>query len=86
MPLGFTAEFVERDQLDLGDPGEVRPPVVAMRPRVVINAGAYTAVDQAETEREAAFAINRDGPAALAEACHEIGAALIHFSEDISGH
>ena len=81
-PAALAAEFVERDRLDLGHPAEVRPAVVAMRPRIVINAGAYTAVDQAEAEREAAFAINRDGPAALAEACREIGAALIHFSTD----
>ncbi|HXP06367.1 MAG TPA: dTDP-4-dehydrorhamnose reductase [Stellaceae bacterium] len=81
-PAGFAPEFVERDQLDLGNPDEVKPAVVAMRPRIVINAGAYTAVDQAESERDAAFAVNRDGPAALAEACREVGAALIHFSTD----
>ena len=81
-PVGLATEFVERDQLDLGNPNEVKPAVVAMRPRIVINAGAYTAVDQAETERDMAFAVNRDGPAALAEACREIGAALIHFSTD----
>ena len=81
-PAGLAAEFAERDQLDLGHPDQVRPAVVAMRPRIVINAGAYTAVDQAESERDAAFAVNRDGPAAIAEACREIGAALIHFSTD----
>ncbi len=81
-PLGLAAEFVERDQFDLGNPDEVKRAVVAVRPRIVINAGAYTAVDQAESERDAAFAINRDGPAALAGACREIGAALVHFSTD----
>jgi dTDP-4-dehydrorhamnose reductase len=81
-PANVITQFVERDRLDLARPADLKPAVVAMRPRVVINAGAYTAVDQAETEREAAFAINRDGPAALAEACAEIGAALIHFSTD----
>ena len=81
-PAGLATQFVERDRLDLARPADVKPAVVAMRPRIVINAGAYTAVDQAETERDAAFAINRDGPAALAEACREIGAALIHFSTD----
>ncbi|HEV2187532.1 MAG TPA: dTDP-4-dehydrorhamnose reductase [Stellaceae bacterium] len=81
-PTGLAAQFVERDRLDLGRPDEVGPAVVAMRPRIVINAGAYTAVDQAESEREAAFAINRDGPAALAEACRKIGAVLVHFSTD----
>jgi dTDP-4-dehydrorhamnose reductase len=81
-PAGLAAEFVEREQLDLSRPAEVRAAVAAMRPSIVINAGAYTAVDQAEAERDAAFAVNRDGPAALAEACREIGAALIHFSTD----
>jgi dTDP-4-dehydrorhamnose reductase len=81
-PTGLAAEFVERDQLDLGHPAKVGPAIAAMWPRIVINAGAYTAVDQAEAERDAAFAVNRDGPAALAEACREIGAALIHFSTD----
>jgi dTDP-4-dehydrorhamnose reductase len=81
-PVGLTTEFVERNQLDLGRPDTVKPMVVAIRPRIVINAGAYTAVDQAEIEREVAFANNRDGPAALAEACREIDAALIHFSTD----
>jgi dTDP-4-dehydrorhamnose reductase len=81
-PASLAPEFVERDQLDLGQPADVTAAVAAMRPRLVINAGAYTAVDQAETERVAAFAVNRDGPAALAEVCREIGAALIHFSTD----
>jgi dTDP-4-dehydrorhamnose reductase len=81
-PSGLAAEFVERDQLDLGNPDDVKRAVVAIRPRIVINAAAYTAVDQAEAERETAFAINRDGPAALAGACRRIGAALIHFSTD----
>ena len=81
-PAGLATQFVERDRLDLARPAEVKAAVAAMRPRLVINAGAYTAVDQAETERETAFAINRDGPAALAEACRELGAALIHFSTD----
>jgi dTDP-4-dehydrorhamnose reductase len=81
-PASLAPEFVERDQLDLGQPADVTAAVAAICPRLVINAGAYTAVDQAETERVAAFAVNRDGPAALAEACREIGAALIHFSTD----
>ena len=81
-PVSLMPQFVERDQLDLARPADLKPAVIAMRPGIVINAGAYTAVDQAETEPEAAFAINCDGPAALAEACREIGAALIHFSTD----
>ena len=63
-------------------PDEVRDIVVAARPDIVVNAAAYTAVDAAESERDLAFAINRDGPAALAEACREIGAAMVHYSTD----
>jgi len=81
-PAGLCAQFVERDEVDLADPPAVGAAIAAARPDIVINAGAYTAVDQAETERDIAFAINRDGPAALAQACCEIGAALIHFSTD----
>jgi dTDP-4-dehydrorhamnose reductase len=49
---------------------------------VVINAAAYTAVDDAETDRERAFAINADGPGQLAAAAHRLGLGLIHVSTD----
>ena len=49
---------------------------------LVINAAAYTAVDKAETERDAAFAINRDGAANLARACRARGVRLLHVSTD----
>ena len=48
----------------------------------VINAAAYTKVDQAETERDEAFAINSLGPKNVAEACRELGQKLIHVSTD----
>ena len=81
-PGRLAPEFVERDRLDLANPEVVRRVVAEVRPRIVINAAAYTAVDAAESDKAAAFAVNRDGPAALAEACAELGAALIHFSTD----
>ena len=52
------------------------------RPAVVVNAAAYTRVDQAESEPDAAFTVNRDGARHVAEACREAGAALIHLSTD----
>ncbi len=52
------------------------------RPDVVINTAAYTAVDKAETDVEAAFALNRDGAARLAEAAAQRGVPLIHLSTD----
>ncbi len=71
-----------RDELDLGKPATLRTKVMGMRPDLLINAAAYTAVDEAEREPDAAFALNRDGPAALAEAVAEIGVPLIHLSSD----
>lgn len=71
-----------RPDIDLADPASVKAAITAHRPDIVINAAAYTAVDKAESEPDAAFALNRDGPAAAAEAAHEIGAAFIHLSTD----
>jgi dTDP-4-dehydrorhamnose reductase len=51
-------------------------------PGLLINCAAYTAVDKAESEQEAAFAANRDGPANLAEVCEKLGVPLIHISTD----
>lgn len=85
--LKASAGYVEalalgRPELDLTDAGSVRAAITAHRPDVVINAAAYTAVDKAESEPDAAFALNRDGPAAAAKAAHDIGAAFIHLSTD----
>lgn len=71
-----------RPDIDLTDPKSVTAAIAAHRPDIVINAAAYTAVDKAESEPDAAFALNRDGPAAAAKAAHEIGAAFIHLSTD----
>jgi dTDP-4-dehydrorhamnose reductase len=51
-------------------------------PGLLINCAAYTAVDKAESEPEAAFAVNRDGPANLADECERLGIPLIHISTD----
>jgi len=81
-PAGFVVEFLERPQIDLARLDEARDVVLSMRPSLVVNAAAYTAVDAAEADRDTAFAVNRDGPAVLADTCREIGAALIHYSTD----
>lgn len=81
-PPGFAVDFVERPQVDLTRPKEAQEIVAAARPDIVVNAAAYTAVDAAESDRDTAFAVNRDGPARLAETCRELGAALVHFSTD----
>ncbi len=79
---GVSLRTLTRAELDVSQRDAVLATVAAAKPKVVINAAAYTAVDKAESEREAAFAINRDGPAYLAEACAKNGAALIHISTD----
>ena len=71
-----------RDTLDLAGPEGLRQMLRELKPDLVINAGAYTAVDKAESEPALAFAINRDGPAALADAAADIGAPMIQLSTD----
>lgn len=56
--------------------------VEALRPHVVVNAAAYTAVDRAESDREAARIVNAQAPGALAAACASVGALLVHYSTD----
>jgi len=73
---------VARDQLDITDQDAVLRCVALFAPDVVINAAAYTAVDKAESDVEAAFAVNRDGPAHLARACQQSAIPLIHVSTD----
>jgi dTDP-4-dehydrorhamnose reductase len=60
----------------------VRETVRAAAPELLVNAAAYTAVDRAEDEPAAAFAINADAPALLAQEAQRRGAALIHYSTD----
>jgi len=82
--LAGRAEVVarERAQLDLGDPASIRAGVREARPDVIVNCAAYTAVDRAETDREAAHAVNAVGPGVLAEEARACGALLVHFSTD----
>ena len=79
---GAAVQAATRAQLDVTDRRAVVDAVQRLRPGVVVNAAAYTAVDRAETAPAVAFAVNRDGPDHLAEACARIGAPLIHISTD----
>jgi dTDP-4-dehydrorhamnose reductase len=71
-----------REQLDLLKPEDIRRVIREIRPNLVVNAAAYTAVDQAEKEEATARAINADAPAVIAEEAKRIGAALVHYSTD----
>ncbi|WP_230589685.1 dTDP-4-dehydrorhamnose reductase [Pseudomonas chlororaphis] len=71
-----------RGLLDLTNPDAIRQQVRSLRPQLIINAAAHTAVDQAESEPELAFAINASAPGVFAEEARELGIPLIHYSTD----
>ena len=73
---------VGRPDLDLEAPATVAKVISGSRADVVVNAAAYTAVDQAESEREAAFAINEAGAGAVAAEAHRCGLPVLHISTD----
>ena len=72
----------DRRQADLANPAQLRDLVRRSKPEIVLNAAAYTAVDRAETDRDAAIDINADAPRVLAEEARRLGALLIHYSTD----
>ena len=72
----------DRSSLDLADAAQIARVVHAVQPRVIVNAAAYTAVDKAETDPDAAHAINAVAPAVLAAEAKRLGALLIHYSTD----
>ena len=71
-----------RDKLDIADTDAVDHAVQSLKPALVINAAAYTAVDKAENNKDAARAINALGAEHLAAAAHRVGAPIIHLSTD----
>lgn len=71
-----------RSTLDLSNPDQIRAKVREIAPDVIINAGAYTAVDRAESEGDLAMTINGRAPGILAEEAKRTGALLIHYSTD----
>ncbi|MBO1026949.1 dTDP-4-dehydrorhamnose reductase [Ochrobactrum sp. SD129] len=71
-----------RPELDLAQPQTVQDAIVAIKPDLVVSAAAYTAVDQAEDERDLAFAVNATGAEAVAKAAKACGAPIIHLSTD----
>ncbi|MFP5203929.1 MAG: dTDP-4-dehydrorhamnose reductase [Acidobacteriota bacterium] len=73
---------LDRAHCDLSQPDSIRAQVRAAAPHVILNAGAYTAVDRAESERERAYAINATAPGILAEEARTRGALLVHYSTD----
>lgn len=72
----------DREQLDITSEPDVMSQVKKIKPDFIINAAAYTAVDQAETDIDSSYAINRDGPLYLARAAEAVNAMLLHISTD----
>lgn len=82
VPADWTVAGLTRADLDIGDEAAVMEVVRAQRPALIISAGAYTAVDKAESEPEAAERVNASGARHLALAARETGSRLLHISTD----
>ncbi|HAV70900.1 MAG TPA: dTDP-4-dehydrorhamnose reductase [Stenotrophomonas sp.] len=77
LPDGSACEVADFDQ-----PGSLTALLDRLRPSVVVNAAAYTAVDRAEEDRDAAFRANAEAPGVLAQWCAQAGVPLVHYSTD----
>jgi dTDP-4-dehydrorhamnose reductase len=82
--LGPLGEVVapSRGEMDLANQSSVREMIRSVKPRWIVNPGAYTAVDKAESEPELAYAINAEAVRAIGDEARVIGAGVIHFSTD----
>jgi len=80
-PLGRVVAL-DSGELDLADAAAIRQAVRAIRPHIIVNPAAYTAVDRAESEPELAHAVNATAPGVLAEEAKALGAWLVHYSTD----
>lgn len=82
MPAGIEAAFLGRDQADLADPNACAEAVQTHRADAVINAAAWTQVDKAEAEEQAATIVNGESPGAMARACAGKSVPFLHISTD----
>jgi len=81
-PAHMQVTYTDYQQLDITNEDTVLSFVEALKPDVVINAAAYTAVDKAESDKETAYAVNAASVGYLAKACAQINARFIHISTD----
>ena len=79
---GTSFRVYGRPECDVTRRGDVAAIIKSEKPRIVVNAAAYTAVDAAEHDEAQAYAVNRDGPLHIAQACAASGIPLIHVSTD----
>ena len=80
-PIGEVCAF-DRQGFDLLRPDDFEKAIGRIKPTVIVNAAAYTAVDRAEREPELAFRVNSQGVKELAQAARSADALLVHFSTD----
>ncbi len=73
---------VDFEEMNLADPDAIRQTVRDVKPAIIINPAAYTAVDKAESDAELAMAVNGTAPGILAEEASRLGAVLVHYSTD----
>lgn len=80
-PLGSVFAF-DLPEIDLAEPAKAKQLALNLKPQIIVNAAAYTAVDKAEIEPDLAMQVNGVAPGALAEAAKQLDALLIHYSTD----
>ena len=80
-PLGYVTALVRAD-VDLSDADALRVALDVAQPDIIVNPAAYTAVDQAESDVEAAYAVNEYAPAVMAQWAAQHGAFMVHYSTD----
>lgn len=80
--LDFTVVSPVTAEVDITDREQVSFLAQSVKPTIIINSAAYTAVDKAEEDKDRAFAINRDGARNIAEACSKLGVRMIQLSTD----
>jgi dTDP-4-dehydrorhamnose reductase len=73
---------IDADEMDLANPDAIRSTIRDLKPAIIINPAAHTAVDKAESEPELAHAINGIAPGILAEEAQRLGSILVHYSTD----
>jgi dTDP-4-dehydrorhamnose reductase len=81
-PASFELLLLERSAADITQPATIASVIARERPDLIINLAAYTAVDRAESEPEAVWAVNCAGAAHIAACCGESGTPLLHLSTD----
>jgi dTDP-4-dehydrorhamnose reductase len=81
-PIGWILTGFDREEFDYSEPETLRAKVKLENPDVILNCAAYTAVDQAESEKDIAETVNARAPYELAAIARSLGIPLIHFSSD----